>query len=600
MLFYWKWLSRILLLVLSQRTVDPLVVNSRGLTILSFYLVNNNDTTPSKWVQHVLGNKGIVTFKSPSPHQLPPLQSLLSNRSQSFRKHALQLPSAVCAIELLGVVPDNWHGEINAQPHALNIGSATLDMFASTWGLCHYRATLDNWRKGKRRVMTIMLYCPQHDKVKCADLQAIQTNNDQSSLVGKVTVRGQISSFETHLSNIRTNPTGADDGKRLAACLVLPYASTTPHMRKINGHMLVEWIKYYTKLGFDKLFIYDRDGQHEEWVSSASPAHHADRPQQRVVEYHNNTLHGLLYRHWKQQRVGRNRARNISSPRPPTPPTNERSIHETDNDKTDTLTWCRAEARAVHRITTVLVVDFDEFILCPFAAPHAAAQRRALDALIRNNRRGGVHQINLRQQLPANATANVTACLERVVNRAVGGGIDGEGNVGRGGDKKRGDKIRGDNNRGNNNRGDVGGQAPSLLSCYASIDYPLFDHATKAIHTTYSCPVTDFHGACASDRYTSTDLRACISPLSHACACPMSFDDFPPRSVCSLLPGYDALYNAVRGAMPDRETVCTVVHFYRSEAVPVRWYRGRFGVCGGALVERIRASVNEIEAILHH
>jgi hypothetical protein len=179
--------------------------------------------------------------------------------------------------------------------------------------------------------------------------------------------------------------------------------------------------------------------------------------------------------------------------------------------------------------------------------------------------------------------------LEEMVSLGSGGGT-----VERGGRKERGLKGGGGENKG----GRKEGTGRSLFSCYASIDYPIFEHSTKALHLSYSCPVTDFHGACASDGYFSTTFGAAISPLSHDCACPMSFDDYPPRSVCSVLPGYDLLYNAVRSAMPDKETVCTVVHFYRSAATHERFFGGRFGACGRAGMGRIRRSVNEVQAIL--
>ena len=56
------------------------------------------------------------------------------------------------------------------------------------------------------------------------------------------------------------------------------------------------------------------------------------------------------------------------------PTHNKHNLRFADNDKTDTLTWCRFDARTQYGLTDILVVDYDEFIYCPRAKASFSAQ----------------------------------------------------------------------------------------------------------------------------------------------------------------------------------------------------------------------------------
>ena len=58
----------------------------------------------------------------------------------------------------------------------------------------------------------------------------------------------------------------------------------------------------------------------------------------------------------------------------PQTPLEKHHLRYADNDKTDTLTWCRFDARTQYGYTTVLVVDYDEFLYCPRAKASFRAQ----------------------------------------------------------------------------------------------------------------------------------------------------------------------------------------------------------------------------------
>jgi len=133
-----------------------------------------------------------------------------------------------------------------------------------------------------------------------------------------------------------------------------------------------------------------------------------------------------------------------------------------------TLTHCRFEAKAVHNIDTVLVVDFDEFLFCPIAHAAPRAQATFFHNFVQYHHGRGVEQVMLPQRLVSNTTASTRDCIvERV----------------------KADK--------------------SFFSCFAPFEYYMGGHSVKSLHIGHVCPVTGYHQACPG-------LDA---PRSYDCVC---------------------------------------------------------------------------------
>jgi hypothetical protein len=86
-------------------------------------------------------------------------------------------------------------------------------------------------------------------------------------------------------------------------------------------------------------------------------------------------------------------------------------MEATDNDKVNTLTHCRFEARSLFNTDKVLVVDFDEFLYCKGALSHepdgntAHGQASYIQKVMSERKKEGVQQLLIRQRVVANKTS---------------------------------------------------------------------------------------------------------------------------------------------------------------------------------------------------
>jgi uncharacterized C2H2 Zn-finger protein len=203
----------------------------------------------------------------------------------------------------------------------------------------------------------------------------------------------------------------------ISVCLVLPYKIKENNEAAVEETMLRHWLNHYLNLGM-QLFIYDRDGMHHHVLipymqptsaaSSSSPPkvvyypytvhgylfdktkpkeRKKEKPTRRQQRHHRNSLnrttvdiinnrltelrmnHHLVGRgndkHYEQFKSREKQQQQSYSSSFNHIPAEKHHIHYTDNDKTDTLTWCRFDARTQYGSTDVLVVDYDEFLYCP-------------------------------------------------------------------------------------------------------------------------------------------------------------------------------------------------------------------------------------------
>ena len=78
----------------------------------------------------------------------------------------------------------------------------------------------------------------------------------------------------------------------LAVCTVIPYTSSDPEKAFANTAIMIEWIRYHTKLGM-KVIVYDRDGANRDYIFNSSYGISQGILKLDFV-YHNYTIRGLL------------------------------------------------------------------------------------------------------------------------------------------------------------------------------------------------------------------------------------------------------------------------------------------------------------------
>jgi hypothetical protein len=244
------------------------------------------------------------------------------------------------------------------------------------------------------------------------------------------------------------------------ACLAIPYTSSYSEKAVVNGAMLFEWVRYYSLLGF-KVYVYDRHGANRHYIYNSS--YGAANNQQSKdwisnVVYLKHTVFSLLSKN--------NPVPHFDSTIPLTKENfyqMEDDVVYLDDDKTATLTHCRFEAGAVDGSYKVLVADYDEFLYCPNGASTFMGQRHFLSKILDRYSSDHVNQLIFFQWYPSDKLeggkyASVLDCLT--------------------------DKVK---------------SGSSIFDCFAAYEFNTgFFYVGKSIHLGYRCPLTDFHGACAT------------------------------------------------------------------------------------------------------
>jgi hypothetical protein len=284
----------------------------------------------------------------------------------------------------------------------------------------------------------------------------------------------------------------------MVVCSSAPYVTSQKKDNKhiVNMEMINEFVKYYMKIGFRVIF-YDRAGGHmspklkqllDESIESQKKPNPEDR---KYFVYKDFTmLEALLStanvsstvrseQHYDNTEVGGDSQKRRS---------------HINADKIVTFSQCRHEAEAMWGIGNVLVVDFDEFLVCsaPDVPITAAGQKQYIRSMIANETANGRSTLLFHQRTTANTTAmGQVACME--------------------------DKVK---------------KGGSIFQCYAGYETVAGTHSVKSLHLGYQCPFTQYHQAmnmhsevrtydCGDGNYYN--VRVC--GLLHLTTHPKSFDN---------------------------------------------------------------------------
>lgn len=495
------------------------VSSTRNLTITS--VLYNPTNHVSDWVDTLFGSKAIINQayiddtlgilydvgKEPLNHEE------IFYRSQRFREKFSLPPYALwpgCSVDLLGYVHLSDEGPFTPSLRAkVFVGKAilTIEKRSMNWD-CYYRPVYENWRTEKNysspNYWAVVFFCPSPYLDDCEAIEsrydAESVNNTSKHLrseFGKVSMKTPTGSWwNTTFKSIpfttkkqqykpyystRNDATKVNDKTYIdsspgillkprnippAVCLSIPYTSTDAGKEVANGAILLEWIRYYTLLGF-KVLIYDRDGANRKHIfnSTYGKAQNIRIPRSGFV-YHPYTVRGVLDPSKKGLKYDNTESKVedddvIEELR-------KGRFESQGHDKVLTLTHCRFEAKALYGIETVLIADFDEFLYCPVVGPTARAQGGWIHQFLSHMKALGVSQIEFSQRVVVNKTKSPRDCI---VNHVKNGW--------------------------------------SIFDCFSSYLYYNGAHSLKSLHLDHSCPLTGYHNACPGNE----------SPRSHDCSC---------------------------------------------------------------------------------
>jgi hypothetical protein len=251
------------------------------------------------------------------------------------------------------------------------------------------------------------------------------------------------------------------DWPQMVVCSSAPYVTSQKKDSKhiVNMEMINEFVKYYMLIGFRVIF-YDRAGGHmspklkqllDESKESQKKPDAADR---KYFVYKDFTILESLLSTANVSSAVRNGAHYDNTEVGGDAQNRRASINI---DKILTFTQCRHEAEALWGIGNVLVVDFDEFLVCP--APGvpitAPAQKHYIKSLIANETANGKSVLLLHQRTTANTTSkSQVACMAERVR------------TGR-----------------------------SIFQCYAGYATMAGAHSTKSLYLGHQCAHTSYHQA---------------------------------------------------------------------------------------------------------
>lgn len=493
-------------------SLHQLSMNPNGLSITSF--IFNPTQTTSPWVDRILGSKAVYHNRSSghSPLFRDPLSPTeIKARTDLFRR-VFQLPQTAimpaCSFEILGFgrlevdLPFKENFKYGNTP---SVGKAELkiDKINTTWP-CFYRGVYENWRyeseNTKPNFWSVLMYCPAPQQIKSCDEVRVLVDsrrNLKTRLKGSIeaTIRMYLrktvweAEFGAYLVLPSKDPgfapqltppqgvtnimRGMDTSRHyvnsplsnIAICLVVPYTTNDADKRLANGAMLYEWIRYHTKIGL-KVIVYDRDRANWQYIFNSTYARDLGITKQLDLDYYGYTLRGLL----DPSKAGLtydNTEADIELSGSKLKDRKSRYENQ-GHDKVLTLTQCRFEAKAIHNIDTVLVVDFDEFLFCPIAHPAPRAQATFFHNFVQYHHGRGIEQVMLPQRLVSNTTESTRDCVV--------------------------EKVKG---------------KKSFFSCFAPFEFYMGGHSVKSLHIGHVCPVTGYHQACPG-------LDA---PRSYDCVC---------------------------------------------------------------------------------
>lgn len=523
-------------------TIEIIANNSHGLTLTSFLF--NPQNFYSEWVDHILGSKAVF-YSKPSLNGSTFIETRHVNENQLHLRHkevenAFKFPEYAiippCSIEMLGFVPLDIEAPFTRGEKTFNltIGSGDLNIRNMKWK-CFWRPLYENWRTEttivKAQFWSLVIFCPARTESACERLSDINSGTNTVISNTSLTIYLKKANWTTTFT-ARVMNQGAllrslsAYNYPMAMCVIVPYTSSDAIKARANGAMLAEWIRYHIKIGM-KVIVYDRDGANIEHLHN-TPYMRAQGIGDLDFVYYNYTIRGLLdpgqsgFKYDNTERVGAD-ALEL------------RYRYESQgHDKTLTFTQCRFEAKAMFGIDTVVAADFDEFLLCPRAAPDPEAQNDYLAQFFADARRLRVDQVMFAQRLMLNKTDSPRDCIVNQVSKS-----------------------------------------ESLFDCFASHEFFISGHSIKSAHLGLKCPLTGYHQACSSETapqafncvcnnlYARPDLgrmndfsliyRGCV--LAHLSTLPSQYKEWTR---------HDA--NSVARARKEKSELWTVAHSNKTRA----------------------------------
>jgi hypothetical protein len=327
----------ICILPISISYIDPqvhsladLIIDNSSLSITSFQF--NPYSNPSEWIDRIFGAKSIFYDKRDPVKILsekPLTDEEISDRFTAARK-VFNLPSIsefpACSIEILayGLIDVSHPLSKHARLQGPSYGNALLRLLkAQRSVLCYYRGLYENWRRESQLADTsywpVAIYCPIINETTCkkvrehngphhAQFQPVKLVLYLENTKWTAQFRGRLNSKNKAILVPTTvymkaetkramdsiaNRLHTYDSPRIGVCLAIPYTSNDEQKRVVNSAILIDWIRYYSKLNF-LIMIYDRDAANYESVFN-NPRYKLPKELiQTNIAYHNYTISGLL------------------------------------------------------------------------------------------------------------------------------------------------------------------------------------------------------------------------------------------------------------------------------------------------------------------
>lgn len=451
-------------------------INPNQITMTSF-IYNPNKDIP-EWVHRIFGTKSVHHSSNTVYrihhlviHSIVEEEILNSTRiinTKINRDNISNFPP-VCSFEMLGssILDEADPIKSTYKVKGPSIGNASLTIPILNLDIhCYYRALYETWRpeieRTKPNYWSTFFYCPIYVSAICNQLNKHVNQSNQNlefQVSMKLLEKAWYNSFSAPLKQPKRvfypkDIVNTTNNFPLGICTAIPYTSTDNEKYHANGVMLQEWIRYYNKLGI-KTFIYDRDGGHQKYVAEVieeSPA------LKENTAYYANTMRGILDPSTKGLKYDNNEmlgdlkikekfSRNVLG-----------RFGVQGYDKTQTLTHCRFEAKAVYGLENIIVADYDEFIFCPKTGLSGKEQAKRVKHFVSEAVHQGSDQVTFIQRILYNMTTNIRNCVVEKAHAKL-----------------------------------------SIFDCYGPYKYAIAAHAIKSIHVGHSCPLTGYHQSCPSD-----------------------------------------------------------------------------------------------------
>jgi hypothetical protein len=224
----------------------------------------------------------------------------------------------------------------------------------------------------------------------------------------KLSVRLEKSVWEVPVEIDLINNARKTRSEQLAVCSIIPYVSSDDVKAEINGAMIYDYIRYYTKLGY-KIMLFDRNGRHYDSIFHSSYAARTSKEfgSFENVLYYNYTMLQLLQGYQEEIKYENDQSKVLGA---------AHAVVTTDYDKRYTYTHCRFAFKHLYGIENVLINDFDEFLYCPRGTTDLQKQKQFQKSYFTHMRLNGVEQLFMKQRVIVSKEPDLKKCLQRQVD----------------------------------------------------------------------------------------------------------------------------------------------------------------------------------------